>query len=307
MRLCCRGFAVCCALLLPWAAYSQSTIFRVKTGNQTGNGNAWNNACTLQYALDEADFGDQIWVAKGADSSDVYKPSVTPNPLETDQRRRTFFIPDGVSIYGGFAGTESLRVERNPEVNETILSGDLNLGNDPDIDAYHVVTVQSESYLTTKISGFTIKDGLADGTSDPLDGVGGGILILRPVSVSGGVSLDRLKISGNRALSGGGIYNNGMWNVFLANVRFEFNQATGGSSSGGGGVYMETKSKMYFQNCVFYQNASSGVGGGIAAVLEPSITTFVARNCTFYDNSATGNSDGRKGGAVFSAVDSVSP
>ena len=81
--------------------------------NGGNNGTSWADAYTdLQSAMGNASC-TEIWVAAG-----TYKPTTG-----TD-RNATFSLISGVEIYGGFAGTESVRDERNPKTNVTILSGD---------------------------------------------------------------------------------------------------------------------------------------------------------------------------------------
>ena len=48
-------------------------------------------------------------------------------------------LAEGVEVYGGFAGTETLLSERNPAANITILSGDIGTLGDPSDNCYHVV------------------------------------------------------------------------------------------------------------------------------------------------------------------------
>ncbi len=93
----------------------------------TGNA-CWDNAyIDLQDALDEAaalaDQGSlvEIWVAAG-----VYHPD-----RGTGDRTMTFSLHKNVELYGGFAGWESFRFQRNFVKNKTILSGDLNEDDDP--------------------------------------------------------------------------------------------------------------------------------------------------------------------------------
>jgi len=77
-------------------------IIYVKSGS-TGNGSAWNNAYrSLASALTAAQAGDKIWVAAG-----TYKPTTG-----TD-RTASFTLKNNVGIYGGFAGTETARNQRN--------------------------------------------------------------------------------------------------------------------------------------------------------------------------------------------------
>ncbi|MCX8212608.1 MAG: hypothetical protein OTI34_16255, partial [Lewinella sp.] len=74
-----------------------------------GDGTSWENAFTdLQSAIATAS-GD-IWVAAG-----TYKPSAYPADCAgcATNRDFTFQLKDGVSLYGGFAGTETMLSERD--------------------------------------------------------------------------------------------------------------------------------------------------------------------------------------------------
>ena len=120
-----------------------ATVYYVKA-NATGtnNGTSWTNAYTsLQSALTIAAANDEIWVAAG-----TYKPTTT-----TD-KNSSFVMKNDLSIYGGFAGTETLLSQRNYTTNLTILSGDIGTANNNSDNSYHVV-------LNTNISSSAILDG----------------------------------------------------------------------------------------------------------------------------------------------------
>ena len=86
-------------------------IIYVKSG-ATGNGSAWNNAYgSLVSALTAAQSSDEIWVSAG-----TYKPTTG-----TD-RTASFTLKNNVGIYGGFAGTETARDQRNITTNVTIIN-----------------------------------------------------------------------------------------------------------------------------------------------------------------------------------------
>src|SRR5574341_1313206 len=88
------------------------------TGNNDGS--SWADAFTsLQDALAGAAPGYEIWVAEG-----VYYPDEGAGQTNGD-RAATFQLRDGVAIYGGFAGTETLLSQRDPAAHVTILSGDI--------------------------------------------------------------------------------------------------------------------------------------------------------------------------------------
>lgn len=87
------------------------------------NGLSWADAFPdLQSGLDAAKPGVALWVAQSK-----YVPSKLLLPtLSRDPRTKTFQFKGGVTIYGGFAGTETEFSQRDVEAYATILSGDLN-------------------------------------------------------------------------------------------------------------------------------------------------------------------------------------
>ena len=144
------------------------------------NGTSWANAYTnLQAAINAAGAGAQIWVKAG-----TYKPTSYLDPKVTnDLRSRSFLLKGGVSVLGGFAGTETQLAQRDVESNLTILSGDFNrndsatwppvVGNDGNVgrgdstrseNAYHVVGVMNQT-TAPALDGFTISGGNANNTN----------------------------------------------------------------------------------------------------------------------------------------------
>ena len=92
-----------------------------------GDGLSWSTALLdLQEALSEAAARntdtdpandiDQIWIAEG-----IYMPSAELEP--GDARSAAFSLLDGVAMYGGFAGTETIIEERDISAHVTTLSG----------------------------------------------------------------------------------------------------------------------------------------------------------------------------------------
>ncbi|RME13563.1 MAG: hypothetical protein D6802_01125, partial [Ardenticatenia bacterium] len=194
------------------------------------NGVSWTDAyTTVQDALADANC-TEIWVAAG-----VYYPDEGAGQTN-DDRNSTFQLKNGVAIYGGFAGTETARDQRNPTVNITVLSGDLDKNDTTDTNGvvtstdnitgtntYHVVT-GSGTDSTAVLDGFVITAGQADGIQ-PDNSVGGGMY-----NNDGSPTLNNIIFSGNWASNyGGGMYN-AMGSPVLSNVTFTFNTAANGGA-----------------------------------------------------------------------------
>ncbi len=255
------------------------------------NGESWNNAMTdLQDALDRAYTGVEIWVANG-----TYKPSLATDG--SDLRTATFQLRSGISLYGGFAGNESSRTQRDWFANQSLLSGDIGLTGDPSDNSYHVVTTNGID-KTAILDGFTIRDGQADGSSAGICGpqCGGGLyndggnptlinlLILENqagdrggglFTANANPTLTNISYNGNKALSGGGIASvNG--NPSLINNAFSGNTATNG-----GGMY-NSNSDATLTNLTLSGNDASGQGGG----LYNSSSDPIIQNSILWANTA---------------------
>jgi len=121
------GLAICAAIAvaaaIPAAARGAAgpaglpRVWHVRSDAGGANtGQSWADAFTdLHDALTAAQPGDEIWIAAG-----VYTPD-----RGTGDRAMTFRLASGVGHYGGFAGWETSREQRDWLTNETILSGDL--------------------------------------------------------------------------------------------------------------------------------------------------------------------------------------
>jgi hypothetical protein len=95
---------------------SGNILFVNASASGFNNGSSWADAYTsLQDALDTSCPGiTEIWVAAG-----TYKPNAYPAGCSgcNNSRDYTFLLKDGVSLYGGFAGSETLLSQRNIGVN----------------------------------------------------------------------------------------------------------------------------------------------------------------------------------------------
>jgi parallel beta-helix repeat protein len=258
-----------------------------------GDGASWATAYRyLQDALADADSypdPNDIWVAAG-----VYTPDTSSaEPNGAGDRTATFQLISGVGLYGGFpSGGDPNWNDRDPNVHETILSGDLD-GNDVDVNdpcdllteptrgenSYHVL-IANRTGPNVILDGFTIAAGNTNGSSSP-DFHGGGMH-----NSWCSPTVTNCAFRGNSATSGGGMYNRDYSNPTLSNCTFRGNWATNG-----GGMYSNDDSSPTLTDCTFSGN-SADYGGG----LRNGSGILTLTNCTFTSNRAKK----RGGGAGFS-------
>src|SRR4051794_31523633 len=94
-------------------------IYVNKNALGANDGTSWADAYTnVQEALAATSVGE-IWVAKG-----TYYPDEGTGIANND-RTASFNLKNNVALYGGFAGTETGRSQRNWKTNVTVFSGDL--------------------------------------------------------------------------------------------------------------------------------------------------------------------------------------
>lgn len=250
------GLVAGLALILGSTAWSQGVVHVNVSALPGGDGSSWATAYDgLQAALDDvaASGGalDTIWVAAG-----TYVPSVAVTP--TDPRTRTFLLPAGVdlTVYGGFAGGESVSDQRDPILNPTILSGDF-LGDDlpgfvnRDENAYHVVTAAGSTSFT--LDGVTVTGGNADG-----------------------LGADQ---------NGGGLHGSGTGDWRIENCVFTSNRCAG---SGGGAWILAAKagSTIEVRGTTFLDNEAGAHSGGSHTGLFGPFETVRITGCLYQGNTA---------------------
>ena len=253
------------------------------------DGLSWTTAFTeLQTARGIALSGDEIWVAEG-----IYYPDYDPGSGRyTGYVTATFRLQQGlvISMYGGFAGTETSREQRDWTVNQTVLSGDLDRNDTT--DAHGVITttqhitgtnawsVVSVYGMGAVLDGFVVTGGNANGHEGEWwdsSCSGGGMYI------AGVPTVRNMIFSGNAARSdGGGMFASLSIQPTLTNVSFVGNSAgTGGGMSTWGG-------RPLLINTLFTANSASS--GGALHNIFASHPTLI--NVTFFSNTAN------SGGAI---------
>jgi predicted outer membrane repeat protein len=269
-------------------SWNPGIIYVDEHAGGSNTGMSWKNAYrNLQDAIERAaaGCGNEIWVSAG-----TYKPAI--NPIDPNWYA-TFRLIDGLGLYGGFVGNETLRNQRNWLANQTIISGDID--DDGDGEILDVVTASNVGQ-TTIIDGFTIIGGYrsgirCDGSSLTIRNClitengtnwydGGGMCCVNSASPI----VTSCIFSDNYAYYGGGMQNTSS-NPNLTNCIFSNNTAT----YCGGGMDNYQSSSVIVANCIFNNNHAGSYGGGISNY--SSSPTVV--NCTFSKNSAN------YGGAIY--------
>lgn len=188
--------------------------------------------------------GAEIWVAAGKYQETVTVPSLIY----------------GIGLYGGFAGTETDRSQRNSASNITIIDAQYN-GT--------VVTFQSGVFSGTVLDGFRLTNGTgtpyANSSTGKTDLYGGGILCKSwsspTISNNNIVSNEVGSYTADRAF-GGGIA------VLGGNPVIDGNQITSNLALNfGGGIYAASGTYPRITNNVIQGNTGELGGGGIYAPL----------------------------------------
>lgn len=195
----------------------------------------------------------EIWVAAG-----------TYAPIALDANH------NGIKLFGGFYGTETLSSQRDPWLNICTIDA----GNSG------VLVVESiGNDASTEISGFTITGGYLSGL-----GYGAGMNLINSSLL---VSDCIITGNGGGAIGGGVAIREG--SPEFHNCQFVDNNRV----YAGGAVYIRLAAAK-FVNCLFHANQAKE-GGGISHYSDQT-STFI--NCVFANNIATVG----KGGAIFDVM-----
>jgi type VI protein secretion system component Hcp len=265
------------ALSAPTARAADPVIVRVNVGGATSGscGGTWETACDLQYALTSTVGAAELWVAAG-----VYTPTAG-----TD-RTATFQLRNDIGLFGGFAGSETLRSQRNITANVTTLSGDIGTPGNADDNSYHVVTGSGVTN-TAVLDGFSVTGGKASGSNWGDSTTNGGGMY----NDSGSPTVANITFSGNYVYYGGGGMSN--WNnssPTLTNVTFISNTAYYGA-----GMYNDQSSSPTLFNLTFSGNDGSCTGG----MHNVNGSSPLLTNVTF-----SGNDGGSCGGGMSNSKNS---
>ncbi len=275
------GIAIGCALLRADAAAAGSGSARFVDDDAApgGDGLAWGSAYRfLQSALAEAAASSgavtEIRLAQG-----VYRPDRDETtPGGTGDRGATFQLINALALRGGYAGPGAPDPDlRQPEVYQSVLSGDLDSDDGPGFanigeNAWHVVTGTGAD-ATAILDGLVITAGNADASS-PIN-EGGGLYC----GIFSAPTVVECTFSANSAAVAGGAMSGVFCHPSLVACTFVGNR----SDDVGGAVAGFVHSEIALTGCLFQANVAFQGGALYNNESDPLIDT-----CTFVANSATG-------------------
>lgn len=292
VRLIGRVLFACLAVSAFYASASVASVCRVTpTGAAAGSG-TWAAPMDMQTALGNP-VCDEIWAKAG-----TYKPTTG-----TD-RNISFTLDRTVAVYGGFAGSETARDQRNPATHVSILSGDIGTANDNSDNSYHVVYIVGDAATKidndTVLNGFTITDGNASGTELPLFNGGGLLCTGKQAGGQCSPTLRQLIFTNNRANFAGGGMEISCWvdavaSPVLSDIHFSNNHA----GSSGGALHRGSECEEIFSlERVTFEGNDANNGGALHAGYTSGVEM---RDIVFLNNTA--NQDG--GATHITSLDSV--
>lgn len=226
--------------------FDKVTRFYVDSANITGthDGLSWATAFNkLEDMNPVAGSDDTVWVAKG-----TYQPAAG----------KSFSIPNGTAVYGGFANTATAFNQRNRALNKTILRGN---GNS---------VVQNDQTGKLAMTNNSVLDGVIITGGDAANGGGIYNSYASPI-------LNNIVFHNNTATAaGGGVCNTNTSSPVVVNCVFQGNAA----GTNGGGMNNSTGSAPNIINVTF--NANTATDGGAIYNNDASPKTV---NAIFWKNT----------------------
>lgn len=279
--------ALWAVLLVLYTTAAARTVYVDDDAPEDGDGTSWPTAYRFpQDALTEAELAQkpvQIRVAQG-----TYRPDQGAGRQAGD-RRATFWLEHGVTLWGGFAGLDSQEPDMcDPTQFRTILSGDL-AENDVQIPGgsafdYEAMRGDNSRRVLSCRPGETMAPAVLAGcliTAARAYGRGSGMY----VTANTNVHCENCIFAGNAVLTyGAAVYTEPGVNVTLLSCVFTDNEA----ESSGGAAYMD-RSTGRLIGCSFEKNTGRKQAGAVLL----SACDMAVVNASFGGNAAT------TGGAVM--------
>ena len=275
-------------------ALGSDIIYVDKDVASSGDGTSWAQAKeTVTEALAIAVSGKDIWVADG-----------------TYAEAATLAMVAGVDLYGGFAGTETSRGDRDWENNLTLLSGGgtqrvITGANNARLDGFVITNGVTPAaagnhgggMYNANVSPTVANCTFTDNTTSHSLSYGGAMAnygnLVAPV-ISNCVFRNNTTFSGS---SGAAIYNRAVSTTLLAPKILDCTFVQNTASSEGGAIYNINNMSPLISNCTFIANQALRA----SAIGNSTISSPTIANCTFAGNKTT-----TSGASIFNTA-SASP
>ena len=271
---------------------ADNILYVSKSATGTGVGNTWDNAITelgdaLKWAYQQNSANGfsstnplKIYVANGS-----YEPLYRPTDLEAgdDSRERTFLMPKNVHVYGSFdLNNKDINKRNILEGDKSILKANTN---------YHLVVAAGEESSNSKLDGFQIQDGVANGSGslkvnnhDIDRDKGAGVYVVnRDDSKTTKLVLKNIIAKNNVAKDRGGFLNADKKGTFvnLVNALVYDNKITNGGD-GGSAIFSNNDAKVVILNSTIANNKNDASNGGAVHVREEG--SFDIYNSIIWNN-----------------------
>jgi len=246
------------------------------------DGTAWGSAFKkISLALEVAEYGDEIWVAKGLYEADLISARMV----------------NGVKLYGGFLGTETTLGERDWAQNQTIVSRNFNSFT------YKFLYCKGTDSTTT-VDGLVFQHGATHSFDNdgaclfPSEGnslcTGGAIFIYSPhKDTLGCLRVLNCVFRKNSGYYGGAIELNlagGSGGLVVENCRFEENY------SGNGAINITTSSwpqwRFEVRDVVFYRNGANFFGAPAISFSSYNFDAFLEVERVLFEENKSVNFSG---------------
>lgn len=254
----------------------------IDTSSSTVNdGSSWETAfIDLQEALTHYRPGYTIYMAGG-----------TYRPTKGLDRTIYFELKDSLLIYGGFAGVNgnsSNPYDRNLDLYESVLSGDIGTLGDNSDNSYTIM--YGDNVKDIYLEGITFRDGNADSARANVRQSNGGAIFL----LSSAMTLRKCKFFGNRARDyGGAVYGTTNSDFTIDSCLFESNTVGENANVGipQGGAITNFDGRFFISHSTFRDNEC--IGGRAGAARFANSTQSIIMQSQFIRNKAN------QGGAIF--------
>jgi hypothetical protein len=247
--------------LAMFSLFGKATLYVVPGGAGTADGSSWANAYSdIQTAINAAStlYGtsatvQEVWVKAGSYSTST----------------AALIMKESVSVYGGFAGTETDKTQRAKGTNAWNYTNVTTLNGGA---TKRCIEVAADLINVTVIDGFTITNG--NGVGAQLSGSGGGVVL------RGNLKLQNCIVTGNTTTGNGGAIN--ATGGLISNCWIYSNTTTSATIPSAGGIYSSISTTTTIDNCLIERNSMGGVrfqGTGTATM----------DRCIIRNNTSTGN------------------